>query len=190
MIGNGKIFYENRYRLYARSDGKNLSGFSACYHDDERTIITACDGHGGEIYIRSDKGSKFASEAIINVFKRVEKSVFYRANREEIEKKLRLEILCEWNALVERNLAEKPLTKRETARLNEDKIFRLKTDPQVAYGTTLNGAMLFGNKMICASLGDGGCFVFKRGEVYPVFDERFRRKRCEFNLFHVSDGCF
>ncbi|MFR2461912.1 MAG: protein phosphatase 2C domain-containing protein, partial [Christensenellaceae bacterium] len=138
---------------------------------DERTIITACDGHGGEIYIRSDKGSKFASEAIINVFKRVEKSVFYRANREEIEKKLRLEILCEWNALVERNLAEKPLTKRETAGLNEDKIFRLKTDPQVAYGTTLNGAMIFGNKMICASLGDGGCFVFKRGEVYPVFDD-------------------
>lgn len=88
---------------------KICQDFSACYHDDERTIITACDGHGGEIYIRSDKGSKFASEAIINVFKRVEKSVFYRANREEIEKKLRLEILCEWNALVERNLAKSRL---------------------------------------------------------------------------------
>ena len=170
-MGMVKFFTKTAIGYTHVQTGKICQDFSACYHDDERTIITACDGHGGDIYIRSDKGSKFASEAIINVFKRVERSVFYRANRKEIEKKLRLEILCEWNALVERNLAEKPLTKRETAGLNEDKIFRLKTDPQVTYGTTLNGAMIFGNKMICASLGDGGCFVFKRGEVYPVFDD-------------------
>lgn len=143
--------------------------FSACYHDDERTIVTACDGHGGKIYVRSDRGSKFASEAVINAFKRVGKAIFYRANREEIEKKLRLEILCEWNALVERDLSQNRISKREVAGLDEDKIFRLKTDPQVAYGTTLNGAMIFGNKLICASLGDGGCFAFKRGEVFPVF---------------------
>lgn len=143
--------------------------FSACYHDDERTIVTACDGHGGKIYVRSDRGSKFASEAVINAFKRVGKAIFYRANREEIEKKLRLEILCEWNALVERDLSQNRISKREVAGLDEDKIFRLKTDPQVAYGTTLNGAMIFGNKLICASLGDGGCFAFKRGEVSPVF---------------------
>lgn len=143
--------------------------FSACYHDDERTIVTACDGHGGKIYVRSDRGSKFASEAVINAFKRVGKAIFYRANREEIEKKLRLEILCEWNALVERDLSQNRISKREVAGLDEDKIFRLKTDPQVAYGTTLNGTMIFGNKLICASLGDGGCFAFKRGEVFPVF---------------------
>ena len=151
--------------------GKVCQDFSACYHDDARTIVTACDGHGGEIYIRSDRGSKFASEAIINVFKRVRKSDFYRAKREEIEKRLRLEILCEWNALVERDLSEKPILKRETLGLNEDRIFRLKNDPQVAYGTTLNGAMIFGNKLFCASLGDGGCFVFRRGAVYRVFDD-------------------
>ena len=170
-MGMVKFFTKTAIGYTHVQTGKLCQDFSACYHDDERTIITACDGHGGEIYIRSDKGSKFASEAIINVFKRVKKSVFYRADRKEIEKKLRLEVLCEWNALVERNLSEKPLTKRETAGLDEDKIFRLKTDPQVAYGTTLNGAMLLGNKMICVSLGDGGCFIFKRGEVLPVFED-------------------
>ena len=152
-------------------EGKVCQDFSADYHDEERTIITACDGHGGEIYIRSDKGSKFASEAVINVFKKVKKSVFYRARRKEIEKKLRLEILCEWNNLVEKHLSENPFTKCETEKLNNDKIFRLKKDPQVAYGTTLNGAMIFGNKLICASLGDGGCFVFRHGNVYTVFDD-------------------
>ncbi len=151
--------------------GKVCQDYSACYHDDKRTIVTACDGHGGEIYVRSDRGSRFASEAIVNVFKGVEKSALYRADREKTEKKLRLEILCEWNALVDRDLSHKSISKRETAGLNEDKIFRLKSDPQVAYGTTLNGAMIFGNKLICASLGDGGCFVFKRGEVFTVFDD-------------------
>ena len=43
--------------------------FSAAYHDDERTIITACDGHGGSIYFRSNRGSKFASNALINALK-------------------------------------------------------------------------------------------------------------------------
>ena len=151
--------------------GKVCQDYSACYHDDKRTIVTACDGHGGEIYVRSDRGSRFASEAIVNVFKRVEKSALYRADREKTEKKLRLEILCEWNALVDRDLSHKSISKRETAGLNEDRIFRLKSDPQAAYGTTLNGAMIFGNKLICASLGDGGCFVFRRGEVFPVFDD-------------------
>lgn len=150
---------------------KICQDFSACYHDDERTIVTACDGHGGNVYIRSDMGSRFASDAIINVFKRVDRGIFYRANREEIEKKIRLEILCEWNSLVERHLTKKPILKKETDGLDQDKIFRLKTEPQTAYGTTLNGAMMFGNKLICASLGDGGCFVFRRGIVQPVFVE-------------------
>lgn len=95
----------------------------------------------------------------------MKKLFFYRINRKETEKKLRLEILCEWNALVERNLSEKPLTKREIAGMNEDRVFRLKTDPQVTYGATLTGAMTFGNKIICASLGDDGCFAFRHGKL-------------------------
>ena len=38
---------------------------SLSYFDGERTIITACDGHGGDVYIRSHKGSKFASLATL-----------------------------------------------------------------------------------------------------------------------------
>ena len=94
---------------------KPCQDFSASYHDDERTIVTACDGHGGAVYIRSSEGSKFASDAVINVFKRVDRSLFYRLSREDIENKLRLEILCEWNGLVEKHLSEKPIKKKETA---------------------------------------------------------------------------
>lgn len=151
--------------------GKPCQDFSASYHDEERTIVTACDGHGSEVHVRSALGSKFAAEAVIKVFKKVTRMLFFRAKAEEANKKLRLEILCEWNALVERHLAEHPLSKAELSTLDEDKVFRLKTDPTVAYGTTLQGAMFFGNKVVCVSLGDGGCFVVKRGMLYPLFED-------------------
>ena len=67
--------------------------YSACYHDEERTIITACDGHGGKMYIRSNVGSRYASNAIMRVFQWVERSLFYRYTRQEICDKLRLQIL-------------------------------------------------------------------------------------------------
>ena len=38
-------------------ENKVCQDFSASYHDEERTIITACDGHGGDIYVRSHLGS-------------------------------------------------------------------------------------------------------------------------------------
>ena len=101
-------------------ENKPCQDYSACYHDEERTIITACDGHGGKTYIRSNVGSRYASNAIMSVFQGVDKSLFYRYTRQEICDKLRLQILCEWNALVERHLSEKGFCKRELADLDEE----------------------------------------------------------------------
>ena len=145
--------------------------YSACYHDEERTIITACDGHGGKTYIRSDVGSRYASNAIIKVFQGVDKSLFHRYERQEICDKLRLQILCEWNGLVEAHLSEKRISKREIAALSDEQAFKLKQNPIKAYGTTLQGAMIFGNKLICVSLGDGGVFLVRKGQIYEAFEE-------------------
>ena len=152
-------------------ENKPCQDYSACYHDEERTIITACDGHGGKTYIRSNVGSRYASKAIVSVFQEVDKSLFYRYTRQEICDKLRLQILCEWNALVERHLSEKGFSKRELAELEEEQIFKLKQNPARAYGTTLQGAMIFGNKLICVSLGDGGIFIVRKGQLYTAFEE-------------------
>ena len=150
---------------------KPCQDYSACYHDEERTIITACDGHGGKTYIRSNVGSRYASNAIMSVLQGVDKSLFYRYTRQEICDKLRLQILCEWNALVERHLSEKSFCKRELADLDEEQVFKLKQNPAKAYGTTLQGAMIFGNKLICVSLGDGGIFIVRKGQLYTAFEE-------------------
>ena len=152
-------------------ENKRCQDFSACYHDEERTIITACDGHGGDLYIRSHLGSKFVSDATVKILKEIDRSEFYKHDKREICDKIRLKILCEWNAMVERHLSDRHILKKETAHLDEDKVFRLKQNPEKAYGTTLNAAMILGNKLVCVSIGDGGIFLLKRGETLLAVQE-------------------
>lgn len=145
--------------------------FSASYHDEERTIVTACDGHGGAVYLRSGRGAKFASSAAIHVLKNVNHKTFFRHHRTDVCEQIRLQILCEWNALVERDLAHNPIRKSEVISLSDEQRFILKMDPVKAYGTTLNAAMFFENKLVCVSLGDGGCFLMKKGKLISAFEE-------------------
>ena len=152
-------------------EGKCCQDFSACYHDEERTIITACDGHGGDLYVRSHLGSKFASDAVIKVLKEVGRFDLCKRSRRDISNNIRLKILCEWNAMVERDLFDKHVSKREVSHLNEEKLFKLKRHPEKAYGTTLNSAMILGNKLICVSIGDGGIFVVRKGQIGVAIPE-------------------
>ena len=93
--------------------GKVCQDFSSSYSDGERTLVTACDGHGGEVYIRSHKGSKFASLAILRAMLDTKSLSFRKYTAEEIEHNLKLNILCEWNRLVREDLAEHPIRKSE-----------------------------------------------------------------------------
>lgn len=151
--------------------GKPCQDFSACYHDNERTIVTACDGHGGNMYIRSQLGSKFASDAVMRVFSGLKLNTFRRFTDEEVTEKLKLNILCEWNAMVERSISQDPIRRKEVRHLSEQDEFNLKVNGAKAYGTTLNGAMVMGDKLVCASLGDGGVFLIKKDGIYPAFNE-------------------
>ena len=150
---------------------KRCQDFSASYNDEERTIVTACDGHGGNVYIRSHLGAKFASNAVIDVLREIEKTAFHKAKKEAVIENIRLNILCRWNALVEGHLAKNPIRMSEVSELTEAEILSLRKNPIKAYGTTLNAAMILGTKLICVSIGDGGCFLVKSGVVIPAFTE-------------------
>ena len=150
---------------------KVCQDYSSSYSDGERVIITACDGHGGDIYIRSHKGSRFASLAALSAMLEIESLSFRRYSVEEIEHNLKLKILCEWNRLVRDDLAEHPIRKSELAHLREEQIASLRQNPIKAYGTTLGAAMLYGNRLICVAIGDGGCFLVRNGEIASVFSE-------------------
>ena len=151
--------------------GKRCQDFSASYSDEERTIVTACDGHGGNVYIRSHLGSKFASNAVIDVLREMERTAFYKNKKEAVVENIRLNILCRWNSLVEGHLAKNPIRMSEVSGLTEAEILSLRKNPIKAYGTTLNAAMILGTKLICVSIGDGGCFLVKSGIVTPAFTE-------------------
>ena len=145
--------------------------FSSVYHDEARTIVAVCDGHGGEIYIRSNKGSKFACDACINVLRNKKNLLLYRVNKTDFINKIRLEILCEWNRLVEEDISMYPINQKEVEKLDEDKQFRLKMNPAIAYGTTLNAVMVLGNRILCVNLGDGGIFGIKKNDLIPILEE-------------------
>ena len=151
--------------------GKRCQDFSASYNDEERTIVTACDGHGGNVYIRSHLGSKFASNAVIDVLREIEKNAFHKAKKKAVIENIRLNVLCRWNTLVEGHLAKNPLRMSEISELTNDERLSLRKNPTKAYGTTLNAAMILGTKLICVSIGDGGCFLVKGGIVTPAFAE-------------------
>lgn len=152
-------------------EGKACQDFSSVYHDEERTILTACDGHGGNLYVRSDRGSRLASMAVIKVLQDIDKSAFFHYTKTKVAKKIKLQVLCEWNNLVDNDLSDRAISKRERVSLSEKDNFKLKSNPVRAYGTTLNGAMIYGNRLICVSLGDGGIFLIKRGRIIPAFED-------------------
>ena len=150
---------------------KRCQDYSASYNDEERTIVTACDGHGGNVYIRSHLGAKFASTAVIDVLREIERTAFHKAKKEAVIENIRLNILCRWNSLVEGHLSKNPIRMSEITELTEAEILSLRKNPIKAYGTTLNAAMILGTKLICVSIGDGGCFLVKSGIVTPAFVE-------------------
>ena len=150
---------------------KRCQDFSASYSDEERSIVTACDGHGGNVYIRSHLGAKFASDAVIDVLRDLERTAFYRNKKEVVAENIRLNILCRWNELVDRHMLKNPIRMSEVSDLTEAEILSLKKTSVKAYGTTLNAAMIMGSKIITVSLGDGGCFLVKGGQCISPFPE-------------------
>lgn len=152
--------------------GKPCQDYSDCFHNDECTIITACDGHGGALYIRSDRGAKFASEAAISVLKRHLIRKIPAKYPNELVDKIRLEILCEWNNLVEKDYAQCPFKEQELLGLAPEQRFELEGDYTLAYGTTLHAACITDEVCCCVSIGDGGIFyVTEDGDSGSVFPD-------------------
>lgn len=151
--------------------GTVCQDYSDSYINDKYHIITACDGHGGKIYIRSDRGAKFASQAVIDVIT----SYSVRKLNSLIEKKsldkLKLEILCKWNDLVEQDYINEEFTLDELRDLTEDERFKLQLNYIKAYGTTLNAIVSTKKYLICIQIGDGGMFLIKNKKVEVAFEE-------------------
>lgn len=145
--------------------------FSDSYIDSNYHIITACDGHGGKLYIRSDRGARFASQAVIDVITSYSSRKFNSLVEQKALDKLKLEILCKWNELVEQDFTNESFTTEELSLLSDGEKFKLETDYIKAYGTTLNAVVLTKDYLICIQIGDGGMYLIKKKKIEIAFEE-------------------
>lgn len=191
------IFTKTEIGYLHTKSNKPCQDFSSCYKDKERIILTCSDGHGGELYIRSDIGSRFASDALIRTFLRIERSMLTAGRINATCENIRLNVLCEWNTLVEEHLKKNPIRKSETNEIGEDFLKKIRKNPVRAYGTTLCGVLIFAGKIICVQIGDGSSFLLKKEKPVPVFEEddeqvgNLTYSMCEDNAYaHIRTAVF
>lgn len=167
------MIYSNNHTYIGYSHlnaNKVCQDYSLSYKDNERAVIAVADGHGGDIYIRSEYGAKYACLSAMDVFRSLTINNIKKIDSEKLEAKIKLDVLCKWNEYVENHFASKHFRKSELSKLNDDQIFSLKSNIVKAYGTTLCGAMVLGRYLIVVSLGDTDIFGVKKEKLIPMFD--------------------
>ena len=145
--------------------------YSETFINNKFKIVTCCDGHGGKIYIRSDKGAQLASQAVIEVINKYSERKLESLILNRALEKIKLEILCKWNELVEMDYSNNHFTKEELKHLDNEQIFKLENNYITAYGTTLNAAILTKNFLIAIQIGDGGIYFIRNRKIELSFPE-------------------
>ncbi len=144
--------------------------YSLSFIDDDVVILAVCDGHGGDDYFRSDKGSYFACVALEKVFKKYASEISLESIDDRFKEKLKLDIIMEWNKMVEEDVKRSDFTKEELNRFDDARKARLIKDFYRAYGTTLNGALIANGFVVAVNLGDGSITVVNKNmdEYRPI----------------------
>lgn len=132
------------------------------------SMAIVADGHGGDAYPRSARGSQFAAESArhcIAEFLRAKKKEPSRVARpensvpsEQEVKQLVRSVVKEWNDRVEEDLDAKPLGSSERSVFSE-KVNAKDKVPRHVYGTTLIAAITTENYWFGFHIGDGRCTV-------------------------------
>ncbi len=144
------------------------------------TLAAVSDGHGSKDYVRSDRGSRFACESVLQVIKEnpPTKRGFHEDYAEEVVKKVR-DI---WLTRIVADLKELPLTEEELATVKPTtrEEYERQEYLERAYGCTLEFVLITDMGMLVAQLGDSDCYAKNaKGEYYkPLPDD----EDCQFNM--------
>ena len=118
-------------------------------------ICVIADGHSGEFFTASHKGSKFACEASIDILKKyIDKDI----NEMKLllqEKTLQIEICNKWRDLVKKDM-----------KVNLPMVFRYN---YFKYGTTLLVVMIKDDYVLYLKLGDGDILVKQDDSIKKIF---------------------
>ncbi len=137
---------------------------SASARTEDCSLAVVCDGHGGEDYFRSDKGSRMAadifSECVQDAdFQEQLNSTCGRKAVETLVIHLIKSVVARWNMAVEADLEENPLTEEELSVVSEKARRRYERGEKLPaiYGTTLIGFVTGANYCFGVQIGDGKC---------------------------------
>jgi len=121
--------------------------YSLCWTDGKSAIAAVADGHGAEVHFRSDRGSRFASEAAIQCLKEfVLQNKHALPNPEILLSGLEKSIIAAWYEKIADDI-------------RGDAIDGDSFDP---YGTTLLAAAATEHYWFAFQIGDGKCVVIDK----------------------------
>ncbi|MBO8433006.1 MAG: protein phosphatase 2C domain-containing protein [Bacteroidetes bacterium] len=152
----GKVCQDDAGALRLRSNAKRLGAW----------VAVVSDGHGGDRYVRSERGSRFAVEAAIGALKDFLESIgrgrslerMKSAAAQDVMPQLCQNIYYRWQERVKEDIQKHPFTSEEKdlLKMGDDK----DKDSLKAYGATLIAALVCpGHFWLALQIGDGRCII-------------------------------
>ncbi len=137
---------------------------SFSFRDEKKVIVVVCDGHGGEDYIRSDVGAKFAADITGKLMQEfLDKITFVeiKEKNNELLVDLQNDIIQTWNEAVLSHYRENVFTVADLENVSEKyyKNYEKGKNVENAYGTTLVAFGMTSEFCFGLHIGDGKCVV-------------------------------
>ena len=125
---------------------------------DKYAVCVVSDGHGGSKYIRSEKGSRFAVESVLDTIKTYmdDFDAFSEAIHNDFEyvrKQIQMQFLARWAKKVDEDMAENELTEEEKAILAKENA--LNREYYKYYGATILFGVMTDTYNFGMLIGDG-----------------------------------
>ena len=126
-------------------------------------VLAVADGHGGPLYVRSQRGSRIAVQVAVTLLLEFAASQTGQPALSAIKRlaaeRLPRDLVRSWNESVTADLASDPLGDRElehaARRVGAPAGDRLAANPHLAYGSTLLAVLLTHEYVLAVQLGDG-----------------------------------
>jgi hypothetical protein len=184
-----KAFHVTEIGASHVKDGKPCQDYSFSSEGKEYAVAIVCDGHGGNKYFRSDRGSCIATEQAHGAISQFMKSRFaknqqggttvdtFLANPNTFMTQLAANIIYRWREAIAADFDNEPFTGPEKAILT-DKELAAYNQPEgwvSAYGTTLIAVVRAKDFWFGLQIGDGKCVTVDKNGVFsqPIpWDEK------------------
>ncbi len=168
-----KAFHVSEIGASHLKSGKLCQDYSISSSGDEYAVAIVCDGHGGNKFIRSDRGSRIAAEQTLGSINELMRGRF-KKNLSGMKiydliieqptvflNQLAVNIIFRWREAIKADYLHEPFTVQEITTIDPDDLsVSGREDAWVnAYGTTLIAIVVAKKYWYGIHIGDGKCIA-------------------------------